>query len=105
MYVLIYILQTHKQLNITRYNGLVYFFPTSSLFFLLGCLMLSGFPICTTFIGEDLIFSHIKPNQVLLVLILSLSFILDGLALIRIYARIFLGPVAIHQYLNAYKRS
>ena len=105
MYVLNYILQTHKQLNITRYNGLVYFFPTSSLFFLLGCLMLSGFPICTTFIGEDLIFSHIKPNQVLLVLILSLSFILDGLALIRIYARIFLGPVAIHQYLNAYKRS
>ena len=53
---------------------------------------MTGFPITPTFIGEDLIFSHIHSDQYVLVLINSVSFILDGLAIIRIYARLFLGP-------------
>jgi NADH-quinone oxidoreductase subunit L len=104
-FVLHYILKNNTQLQILHYNGLVHFYPNAAFLFLMGCLMLSGFPICTTFIGEDLIFSHIKPNQITLVLILSLGFILDGLALIRMYARIFLGPIALHNQLNSYKRA
>ena len=60
--------------------------------FLLACLGLTGFPISPTFIGEDLIFSHIHENQWLLAACVALSFVLDGLATIRIYARVFLGP-------------
>jgi formate hydrogenlyase subunit 3/multisubunit Na+/H+ antiporter MnhD subunit len=53
---------------------------------------MAGFPITPTFIGEDLIFSHIHADQVVLAAIVALSFVLNGLALIRIYARVFLGP-------------
>jgi formate hydrogenlyase subunit 3/multisubunit Na+/H+ antiporter MnhD subunit len=72
---------------------------------LLACLGLSGFPITPTFIGEDLIFSHIHEDQALLALFISLSFIIDGLAIIRIYARVFLGPHVKSIYEMAYRSS
>ncbi len=89
------ILQLKKyesDVNLTRFHGHVFEHPKIALVFLLSCLGLAGFPITTTFIGEDLIFTHIQEHQVILASIVSLTFIVDGLALIRIYARVFLGP-------------
>ena len=79
--------------------------PKIALVFLIACLGVSGFPISPTFIGEDLIFTHIHPDQALLAFVISISFIVDGLSLIRIYARIFLGPHAKSIYEMAYKSS
>jgi formate hydrogenlyase subunit 3/multisubunit Na+/H+ antiporter MnhD subunit len=73
--------------------------------FFLACLGVTGFPITPTFIGEDLIFSHIHENQIILAFFVSLSFIIDGLAIIRIYARIFLGPHVKSIYESAYRSS
>jgi NADH:ubiquinone oxidoreductase subunit 4 (subunit M) len=53
---------------------------------------LMGFPITATFIGEDLIFTHIREDQFLLSFFNGLSFVVGGIALIRMYARLFLGP-------------
>jgi NADH:ubiquinone oxidoreductase subunit 5 (subunit L)/multisubunit Na+/H+ antiporter MnhA subunit len=81
-----------KNIDLDRFQGHSYDHPKTSLIFLLSCLGVSGFPISPTFIGEDLIFSHIHENQYILAILISLSFIIDGLAIIRIYARVFLGP-------------
>lgn len=78
--------------DLNDYYGHSYEHNRLSFVFLLACLGLAGFPITTTFLGEDLIFSHIHTNQIALPYFVSLSFIIDGLALIRIYSRIFLGP-------------
>lgn len=75
-----------------QYNGHVREYPVLSFCFLLSALALMGFPITPSFIGEDLIFSHIHEDQFLLGLFNSISFVLGGIALIRIYARLFLGP-------------
>lgn len=75
------------------------------LIFLLACLGATGFPITPTFIGEDLIFTHIHEDQTLLALFISLSFIIDGLAIIRIYARVFLGPHVKSVYEMGYRSS
>jgi NADH-quinone oxidoreductase subunit L len=74
--------------------------PILAFVFLIACLGLAGFPITPTFIGEDLIFSHIHENQFVLAVLIALSFIIDGLAIIRIYARVFLGP-----YKSLYSKS
>jgi NADH-quinone oxidoreductase subunit L len=79
-------------IDLTRFHGHVYEHPKMALIFFLACLGLTGFPITPTFIGEDLIFSHIHENQYFLAIIVSASFIIDGLALVRIFARVFLGP-------------
>lgn len=84
--------QQEGKMTLHRFQGLSESHPKIALIFLLACLGLTGFPITPTFIGEDLIFSHIHEDQFLLAGIVSLSFILDGLAVIRIYARIFMGP-------------
>jgi NADH-quinone oxidoreductase subunit L len=65
--------------------------PRLGLVFLLACLGLTGFPITPTFIGEDLIFSHIHVHQVWLAFVVAVSLIVDGLSIIRIYAKVFLG--------------
>lgn len=75
-----------------KYNGHVKEYPFLSFVFFICSLALMGFPITPSFIGEDLIFSHIHEDQFFLGLFNSLSFVLGGIALIRIYARLFLGP-------------
>jgi len=77
--------------NLNQYYGHVADFPKLSFVFLLASMGLMGFPITPSFIGEDLVFSHIHSDQFLLATVNALSFVLSGIALIRIYARLFLG--------------
>jgi NADH-quinone oxidoreductase subunit L len=91
-------------ISLDRFYGHAYEHPKYALVFLIACLGVAGFPITPTFIGEDLIFSHIKEDQVLLAFFVSLSIIINGLAAIRIYARIFLGP-HVKTYHEVAKRS
>lgn len=80
------------KVDLNQYLGHVYEHPKFAFFFLLAALGVTGFPITTTFIGEDLIFSHIESHQVLLAFFIASSFIVSGIAGIRIYTRLFLGP-------------
>lgn len=92
-------------IDLDQFHGHSYKHRGLALLFLLTCLGLSGFPITPTFIGEDVIFSHIHEDQALLAFFVSLSFIIDGLAIIRIYARVFLGPHVKSVYEMAYRSS
>lgn len=74
-----------------RYYGHVYEHPRLSLVFLLACLGVMGFPITPTFIGEDVVFSHIREDQFLLAFFNALGFVVGGIAAVRMYARLFLG--------------
>ena len=80
------------KIDLNQFYGHVYEHPKIAFVFLIACLGLTGFPITPTFIGEDLIFSHIHEDQFLLAFITSVAFIIDGIALVRMYARLFLGP-------------
>ncbi|MCL9769077.1 hypothetical protein NAT47_01465 [Flavobacterium sp. HXWNR69] len=81
-----------RKILINQYLGHVYEHPKFAFFFLLATLGITGFPITTTFIGEDLVFSHIESNQLFLAFFVASSFVVSGIAGIRIYARLFLGP-------------
>lgn len=84
--------QKEPAVNLNRFQGYTLKYPSMSFIFLLCCLGLTGFPITPTFIGEDLIFSHIHENQIVLAFFVATSLIIDGISAVRIYARIFLGP-------------
>lgn len=66
--------------------------PKMALTFLVACLGVMAFPITPTFIGEDIIFSHVHEDQFVLAFFMACSFVIGGIAIIRIYARVFLGP-------------
>jgi NADH:ubiquinone oxidoreductase subunit 5 (subunit L)/multisubunit Na+/H+ antiporter MnhA subunit len=91
-YLLNSIKRKEGKLDLNNFYGLGYDYSKRAFAFLLCALAVSGFPITPTFIGEDLIFSHIHEDQIALSLIVSISLIIDGLALVRIYARTFMGP-------------
>lgn len=77
---------------IDRFRGYSLEHPRLAALFLVACLGMVGFPITPTFIGEDLILGHVRENQYVLTFLIGLTLILDGLAVFRIYARLFLGP-------------
>ena len=93
-----------KWLSLDKFYGHSYEHPKITRVFFIACLGLSGFPITPTFIGVDLIFSHIHEDQILLAFFVALTFILNGLAVIRIYARVFLGP-HVKKYHSVAKRA
>ena len=74
-----------------RYHGHSYEYPGIALVFLLSCLAFSGFPISPTFIGIDLMFTHISAHQGVLVVLTALNFLFLELTILRVYTRIFLG--------------
>jgi NADH-quinone oxidoreductase subunit L len=78
--------------HLNGYKGLGHHYPVYRELFLLSALGVMGFPISYTFIGEDLIFSHIRENQFMLALLNALTFVIGGISIVRIYARLFLGP-------------
>lgn len=92
MVVLQWMVKKEQRIDLERFQGHSYEYPKLALIFLFSCLAMSGFPITSAFIGEDLIFSHIHSDQIMLASFVAISFIVDGIALMRIYARVFLGP-------------
>lgn len=94
-----------KHIDLDRFQGHSYEHPFISFVFLLSCLGLSGFPLTPTFIGEDLIFTHIHSEQGWLAFFTSVSLIVDGVAVMRIYARVFLGPHVKTYHAMAYRSS
>lgn len=101
----LYQLKKHEGgIALDAFQGHVYEHRRTALVFLLACLGIAGFPITPTFIGEDLLFSHIAEGHVFLAAMVAISFIVSGIALIRLYARVYLGP-HIKNYHEVAKRS
>lgn len=86
------LVELENTINWNDFQGHVYEHPNLAFVFLLCCLGLMAFPISPSFLGVDLVFSHIQTNQVDFAIILAFSYILVGLSLVRMYSRIFLGP-------------
>ncbi len=83
-------------LSLNTFSGLAAKYPQTAFVFLLCCLGISGFPISPTFIGEDVVFHHVHREEWMVALFVSLSYIFDGLCILRVYTRLFLGPLIQH---------
>ena len=91
-YICLSILQSRREaIDMNRFHGYLYEQPTLAFVFLISCLGMLGFPITPTFIGFDLLFSHIRTDQYALIIFTALSFVFIELSVLRIYARLFLG--------------
>lgn len=86
------LIEKEQRITLARFQGHSFEHPKIAFIFLLACLGMAGFPITPTMIGEDLVFSTVREDQYFLAFFLSISLIVDGLALVRMYARLFLGP-------------
>lgn len=96
---------TESHVDLNGFYGHIYEHKWMGFLFLLACLGLAGFPVTPTFLGEDLIYSHIHENQIWLTLLVSISLIIGGLSAIRIYIRLFLGSHIKTYHYSAHRSS
>jgi len=94
-----------NDINLNQFHGYTYEKPKLAFIFLLSCLALIGFPFTPTFLGIDILFTHIHVDQPILLILTSLSFIFIEIAILRIYARIFLGQHKKNYHPIAYRSS
>ena len=78
-------------LELNRHYGYVVNHKILGFMFLMASLGLAAFPVSPTFLGVDLIFSRIQGHQIILLVLISFNFIISGIAILRIYNRVFLG--------------
>ena len=97
--------EKEKGLSLNSFLGLAQKYPHCAFAFLICCLGVSGFPISPTFIGEDIVFHHVHREEWIVALFVSLSYIFDGLCILRIYTRIFLGPLVQNDQEMAHRSS
>ena len=92
-FILLKLSRTEKKyFDLNQYYGHIYEHPRLAFIFLLSAMAVMGFPITFSFIGEDVIVSHIHEDQLFLAFFYAVSYVMGGIASIRIYARLFLGP-------------
>ena len=94
-----------NDIKLDKFHGYSYEAPVVDFIFMVCCLALIGFPFTPTFLGIDLLFSHIHESHWLLVATTSISFIFIEIAILRLYARIFLGQHKKNTHAIAYKSS
>lgn len=80
-----------KDISLNQFHGYSYEQPRLSFIFLIACMGLVGLPFTPTFIGIDILFSHIHKHEEILIILTALSFVFIELAILRIYARVCLG--------------
>ena len=97
--------QIDNDISLNQFHGYAYEKPTTAFIFLLSCLALIGFPFTPTFLGIDILFTHIHKDQPILITLTSLSFIFIEIAVLRIYARVFLGQHKKNYHPIAYRSS
>ena len=97
--------QADDDINLSMFHGYTYEKPTLAFIFMLSCLALIGFPFTPTFLGIDILFTHLHTDQPILIAVTSISFIFIEIAILRIYARIFLGQHKKNDHPIAYRSS
>jgi NADH-quinone oxidoreductase subunit L len=97
--------QIERSIDLNDFYGYNHDHPKYGFLFLVSCLAFAGLPFTPTFIGVDLMFSHIDKNEYLLVAITAVSFLFIEISVLRIYARLFLGPSKKQNHPIAYRSS
>jgi NADH:ubiquinone oxidoreductase subunit 5 (subunit L)/multisubunit Na+/H+ antiporter MnhA subunit len=91
-YFLLLKLAKTERFSLNDYYGHAIEHKVLAFLFLLCALSLAGFPITTTFLGEDLLFSHVHISQPFFMAMLGVNYVIAGISIMRIYSRIFMGP-------------
>jgi NADH:ubiquinone oxidoreductase subunit 5 (subunit L)/multisubunit Na+/H+ antiporter MnhA subunit len=105
LYCLWQIKKSESHVSLDRFYGYVYEYPGLAFWFLLACLAFIGLPFTPSFIGIDLLFSHIHKHEYALLTFTAINFLVVEIAVLRIYARIFLGQHIKQTHPIAYKSS
>ncbi|MFN7161155.1 MAG: proton-conducting transporter membrane subunit [Candidatus Gracilibacteria bacterium] len=89
---LIYLDKKGEHDELIEYHGHMYEHGRLGIFFFLVCLAYMAFPITPSFLGQEILLSHIGTEHVLQMILFSMGYIFAGISVMRLYAKVFFGP-------------
>lgn len=87
------------------YQGSIYAFTRLGNVFFIVALLFMAFPISPSFLAQDILVSQIPEAHAFTVVLFGLSYLLVGVATIRLYTKVFFGPHKTSHHEIAYKSS
>ena len=102
---LVKLISVENSIDLNQFHGHIYEHPKYALLFLVSALTMIGFPISPSFVGFDILISDIDMHDSILLVLSAATFIILELAVIRIYARVFLGQHTKTYHEIAYRSS
>lgn len=88
-----------------EYHGAMYVFTKlGHLFFILALLFMT-FPISPSFLAQDILLSFIPLNHAFQIGLFGLAYLLMGVAVMRLYTKVFFGPHPTSHHEKAYRSS
>lgn len=105
MYCLYQIKKLDNDTSLHYYHGHTYNNKKLGFVFLLSCLGLVGLPFTPSFIGIDVMLSHIHMHNTIQIVFLALSFMIIEISALRIYSRLFTGMHKHTYHAMAYRSS
>ncbi len=104
-YFVLHYLQTKEQDNFSYFHGHIYEYSRLGNFFFIICLCFIAFPISPSFLGQDILLSAIHGEHWLQIVLFGIAYLTSGIAIIRLFAKVFFGPHQKTYHEVAYKSS
>ncbi len=91
-YVVLHYLQSKETDSLAHFHGHIYEYRRLGNFFFIVSLCFMAFPITPSFLGQDVILSTIHGGHVLQIVLFGIAYVVSGIAIIRLFAKVFFGP-------------
>jgi NADH-quinone oxidoreductase subunit L len=88
-----------------EYHGVMSIFTKVGHVFFIVCLLFMAFPISPSFLGQDILLSFIPRDHAFQVVLFGFSYVLVGVSIMRLYAKVFFGSHKTNHHEIAYKSS
>ncbi len=98
-------LQSKEEDNFAHFHGHIYEYPHLGNFFFIVSLCFMAFPITPSFLGQDILLSTIHGDHVFQIVLFGIAYVISGIAIIRLFAKVFFGPHQKTYHEVAYKSS
>ena len=91
--------------DLLEFHGHMYEYSTLGNIFFFVCLAFMAFPITPSFLGQEIMLGYLQRDHVLQIIIFAFGYVLSGVSIIRIFAKVFFGPHHKTYHEIAYKSS
>jgi NADH-quinone oxidoreductase subunit L len=91
-YGVLHYLQIREKDNFAHFHGHIYEYRRLGNFFFIVCLSFMAFPITPSFLGQDILLSTIHGEHLLPIVLFGIAYVVSGIAIIRLFAKVFFGP-------------
>jgi NADH-quinone oxidoreductase subunit L len=91
-YGVLHYLQMKEKDSLTHFHGHIYEYRRLGNFFFVVSLCFMAFPITPSFLGQDIILSTMHGEHMIQIVLFGIAYVVSGIAIIRLFAKVFFGP-------------